>query len=158
MAADREKPPPVRLQSVGYNPGAPASAGFKRVARTETRRRSASVGVGSGVHEQDENLFLANLPVIDAAVAYVSRRHRLTASEADDFSSAVRLHFIERKYEPLRRFEGRSSLRTYLTVVVSHLFLDYRNRQWGKWRPSAEATRVGPVAILFERLVVRDGW
>ena len=106
----------------------------------------------------DEDLFLANLPVIDAAVAYVCRRHRLTAAEADDFSAEVRLHFIERKYEPLRRFDGRSILRTYLTVVVSHLFLDYRNRQWGKWRPSAEATRLGPAAILFERLVVRDGW
>ena len=110
------------------------------------------------MHEQDEHLFLANLPVIDAAVAHVCRRHRLTAAEADDFSAEVRLHFIERKYEPLRRFEGRSSLRTYLTVVVSHLFLDYRNRLWGKWRPSAEAARFGPVAILFERLVVRDGW
>jgi len=107
---------------------------------------------------RDEHLFLTNLPVIDAAVAHVCRRHRLTTAEAEDFSAEVRLHFIERNYEPLRRFEGRSSLRTYLTVVVSHLFLDYRNRLWGKWRPSAEAARLGPIAILFERLVVRDGW
>src|SRR5262249_50271643 len=32
------------------------------------------------------------------------------------------------------------------------------NRQWGKWRPSAEAKRIGPPAILLERLVSRDGW
>jgi RNA polymerase sigma factor for flagellar operon FliA len=70
----------------------------------------------------------------------------------------VRLHIIERNYEPLRKFEGRSSLRTYLIVVVQRLFLDYRNRQWGKWRPSAEAKRHGPLAILLERLVTRDGW
>ncbi|HEV3139200.1 MAG TPA: sigma-70 family RNA polymerase sigma factor [Vicinamibacterales bacterium] len=107
---------------------------------------------------KDEHLFLTNLPVIDAAVAHVCRRHRLTAAEADDFSAEVRLHFIERNYEPLRRFEGRSSLRTYLIVVVNHLFLDYRNRLWGKWRPSAEAARLGPAAILFEKFVVRDGW
>jgi RNA polymerase sigma factor (sigma-70 family) len=107
---------------------------------------------------KDEALFLASLPVIDAVVDQVCRRHHLAAVEADDFASEVRLHFIERNYEPLRRFEGRSSLRTYLTVVVQRLFLDYRNRQWGKWRPSAEATRRGPVAILLERLVVRDGW
>ena len=116
------------------------------------------MGVGSGVSEQDDQLFLRNLPVIDAAVAYVCRRHRLTASEADEFSAEVRLHFIERNYEPLRRFEGRSTLRTYLITVVNHLFLDYRNRLWGKWRPSAEAARIGGVAIQFERLVIRDGW
>jgi hypothetical protein len=38
------------------------------------------------------------------------------------------------------------------------IFLDYRNRLWGKWRPSAEAKRLGPTAILIERLVARDGW
>jgi RNA polymerase sigma factor (sigma-70 family) len=114
--------------------------------------------VGVGVPEKDNQLFLENLPVIDAAVGHVCRRHRLTADEADDFSSGVRLHFIERNYEPLRRYQGRSSLRTYLIVVVNHLFLDYRNKQWGKWRPSAEATRIGAVAIQFEKLVVRDGW
>ena len=112
----------------------------------------------SGTFLKDEALFLANLPLIDAIVDQVCRRHHLAAVEADDFASEVRLHFIERHYEPLRRFEGRSSLRTYLTVVVQHLFLDYRNRQWGKWRPSAEAKRRGPLAILLERLVARDGW
>ena len=107
---------------------------------------------------KDEALFLANLPVIDAAIGHVCRRHHLTAAESDDFASEVRLHIIEKNYEPLRRFEGRSSLRTYLTVVVQHLFLDYRNRLWGKWRPSVEARREGPLAILLERLVTRDGW
>jgi RNA polymerase sigma factor (sigma-70 family) len=107
---------------------------------------------------KDEALFLANLPVIDAAIRQVCRRHHLAAAEADDFASEVRLHFIERNYEPLRRFEGRSSLRSYLIVVVQHLFLDYRNRLWGKWRPSAEAKRQGPLAMLVERLVTRDGW
>src|SRR5262245_8326135 len=107
---------------------------------------------------KDEALFLANLPVIDAAVRQVCRRHHLTAVEADDFASEVRLHFIERNYEPLRKFRGDCTLRTFLIVVVQHLFLDYRNRLWGKWRPSAEAKRQGKVAILVERLVTRDGW
>src|SRR4029077_12843055 len=105
-----------------------------------------------------EALFLANLPVIDAVVKQVCRRHHLSSAEADDFASEVRLHIIERNYETLRKFEGRSSMRTYLIVVVQRLFLDYRNRIWGKWRPSAEARRLGPVAMLLERLVARDGW
>jgi len=127
-------PRPVRPKGVGYNPAASSTAG-SRVASVNSRRRSASAGVGSGVSEQDDQLFLKNLPVIDAAVAYVCRRHRLTASEADEFSAEVRLHFIERNYEPLRRFEGRSTLRTYLITVVNHLFLDYRNRLWESGGP-----------------------
>ena len=107
---------------------------------------------------KDEALFLANLPVIDAVIRQVSFRHHLTAAEADDFASEVRFHFIERSYEPLRKFRGDSTLRSFLIVVVQHLFLDYRNRLWGKWRPSAEAKRQGPLAVLVERLVTRDGW
>ena len=106
----------------------------------------------------DETLFLSNLPIIDEVVERVCRRHRLSASEAEEFASDVHLHFIERNYERLRRFEGRSSLATYITICVQRCFLDYRNKAWGKWRPSAEATRLGPEAILLERMVGRDGW
>src|SRR5215208_5464467 len=73
---------------------------------------------------EGEALFLASLPVID------------------DITGQVR-----------RRFERRSSLPTYVTVVIQRLFLDYRNRLWGKWRPSSDAKRLGPTAMLLERLV-----
>jgi RNA polymerase sigma factor (sigma-70 family) len=105
-----------------------------------------------------EALFLSSLSVIEEAVAHVCRKHRLSATEAEDFAGEVRLRLIDHDYEPLRRFEGRSTLRTYLTVVITRYFLDYRNRLWGKWRPSAEAKRCGNAAMLFERLQVRDGW
>jgi RNA polymerase sigma factor for flagellar operon FliA len=88
----------------------------------------------------------------------VCRRHYLPAADAEDFASEVRLHILEKNCEPLRRFEGRCTLSTFLTVVVNNLYLDYRNRQWGKWRPSAEAKRLGALAILIEKLVTRDGW
>jgi len=154
---DREFPPRVRPMAVGYNPGARASAGI-RITRSQSRRSATTVRAGAGVPEKDDQLFLESLPVINAAVGYVCRRYRLSADQADEFASEVRLHFIERNYEPLRRFEGRSSLKTYLITVAGHLFLDYRNRLWGKWRPSAEAVRIGPLAIHFEKLVIRDGW
>src|SRR5262249_31053713 len=67
---------------------------------------------------EGEALFLASLPVIDDITGQVCRRHRLSATEADDFRSEVRLHFIDRDYEVLRRFERRSSLPTYVTVVI----------------------------------------
>jgi len=57
----------------------------------------------------------------------------------------------------LRQFQMRSSLRTYLTVVICRLFLDERIARFGKWRPSRKAVRVGSTAVLFERLTMRDG-
>jgi RNA polymerase sigma factor (sigma-70 family) len=112
---------------------------------------------GPGV-VSDEADFLAALPVIDDVAGQVCRRHHLSATESDEFRSDVRLHFIERNYEVLRKFEGRCALATYVNVVVQRVFLDWRNRLWGRWRPSADARRLGPTAILIERLVTRDGW
>ena len=63
---------------------------------------------------------------------------------------------IEDDYRIFREFGERSTLRTYLTSVVQHLFLDYRNAQWGKWRPSTDAVRLGPVAIRLDVLMHRD--
>ena len=69
----------------------------------------------------------------------------------------MRLKLIEGDYRILREFEGRSSLSTYLTIVISRLFLDYRDGLWRRWRPSARATALGPDAVLLEQLTVRDG-
>jgi RNA polymerase sigma factor for flagellar operon FliA len=106
----------------------------------------------------DEALFLAALPVIDDVTSRVCRRHHLSADEAEEFRSEVRMHFIDRNYEVLRKFEGRASLPTYVNVVVQRLFLDHRNQRWGRWRPSTDAQRLGPTAILLERMVTRDGF
>ena len=88
--------------------------------------------------------FLSNLAIIDRIVRFICRRHKISESEAEDFSSEVRLRLVENDYEVFRRFQHRSSLRTYLTIVIQRIYLDYRNHLWGKWRPSAEARRLGP--------------
>ncbi len=105
-----------------------------------------------------KELFLSQLDVIERVISFVSSRHHLPGSDADDFGSHVKLKLIEDDYAILKKFEGRSNLRTYLTVVIQRLFLDYRIKAWGKWRPSAEAKRLGEVAILLERLTQRDGY
>jgi RNA polymerase sigma factor (sigma-70 family) len=104
-----------------------------------------------------ERFFLDHLEVVDQVVRAVARRHRLSADEAEELGAGIRLKLIDRDYEVLRRFEQRCSLRTYLTSVVVKYFLDQRNAQWGKWRPSVEARYLGPVAVLLERLLTRDG-
>jgi len=105
-----------------------------------------------------EELFLSNLDVIERVISFVSSRHHLPGIDADDFESHVKLKLIEDDYGILRKFEGRCNLRTYLTIVIQRLFLDYRISAWGKWRPSAEAKRSGEAAILLELLTQRDGY
>jgi RNA polymerase sigma factor for flagellar operon FliA len=104
-----------------------------------------------------ESLFLAELPRIERVIAATCRRHRLRPEEAEEFASTVRLKLIDDDYAVLRKFEGRSSLPTFLTVVVERVFLDWRNHLWGKWRPSAEARRLGPAAVRIETLLSREG-
>ena len=104
-----------------------------------------------------EELFLSELALIERVIAWVCARRCLRGSDAEDFASTVKLRFIENDYEILGRFEGRSSLKTYISAVVNHLYLDFQTQRFGKWRPSAEARRLGPVALRLESLLYRDG-
>ena len=98
------------------------------------------------------------LTLLDSVIAAVARVHRLKREDRDDFAQSAHLRLAERRYDVFARFAGRSSLRTFLTVVVTRLLLDWRNGQRGKWRPSAEARRRGTWAVELERLVFRDGY
>jgi RNA polymerase sigma factor (sigma-70 family) len=88
----------------------------------------------------------------------VARARRLNPEDAQDFIQAAQVRLIERNYDVFDRFTGRSSLRTYLTVVVTRMLLDWRNSVYGKWRPSAMAVRQGKTAVALERLIARDGY
>jgi RNA polymerase sigma factor (sigma-70 family) len=102
-----------------------------------------------------EEVFLENLPVIQEIVSHCCAR-RLSRQEAEDFSQTVMCRLIENEYRIIREFRGRSSLRSYLAVAIRRMLLDYLNHIWGKWHPSAEAKRLGPIAIRLEELLYRD--
>lgn len=102
-------------------------------------------------------LYVSHADAIERAIGHICRRHQVFGADAEDFASIVRLHLIEDNYAVLRRFEGRSSLSSYLLVVITRQFQDWRNARWGKWRPSAEAKRLGETAVRLETLTVRDG-
>jgi RNA polymerase sigma factor (sigma-70 family) len=104
-----------------------------------------------------EQLFLSQLAVIERVIAWVCARRGLRGADAEDFGSFVKHRLIEDDYEILAKFEGRSSLKTYLAAVINRLYLDFQVQRFGKWRPSARARQLGPVALRLERLMVRDG-
>lgn len=107
--------------------------------------------------QDPEALYLSHRHLLDEIIGRVARRRGFTVEDAEEFAASVRLRLVESDYAILRKFQGRSSLKTYLTVVIERLALDYRTAQWGKWRPSAIARAGGPAAVRLEQLVVRDG-
>jgi RNA polymerase sigma factor (sigma-70 family) len=104
-----------------------------------------------------EQLFVASLPLIHRVVAAIAAQRRLSPDEAEEFGAVVQLRIIKDDYAVFRKFQGRCTLRTFLGVVIPRMFLDYRDTQWGRWRPSARSRRDGELGILLEQLTIRDG-
>jgi len=102
-----------------------------------------------------EELFRANLALVERVIGVVCRRAGLRDADAEDFSSTVKLALIENDYAILRGYEGRAPLGAFLTVVVQRML----SREWmrlrGRWHPSAEAERRG---IGRLRGVTSQGW
>lgn len=105
-----------------------------------------------------ETILLENLHHIDRISAAVGRRALLQPADLADFNAWVKSRFIDDNYAILRKFQGRSSITTYLTVVITNLMRDFRIQRWGRWRPSVEAKRLGPVGVQLETLIHRDGY
>jgi RNA polymerase sigma factor (sigma-70 family) len=105
----------------------------------------------------EQTLYLSHAEAIENAIRIVSRRHRLSGPDAEDFASSVRVKLLEDDCAVLRGFQQRSSIQTFLVAVVQRHCLDHRNKSWGKWRPSATAKRLGPLAMQLERMLYRDG-
>ena len=103
------------------------------------------------------DLFLGHLKLIEEIISHCCRRSHFKREDAEDFGSQVKIKLLEDDCAILRQYQGKSSLRTYLTVVIKRLLLDYQDHLWGKWRHSAEAERLGPVAKRLERLIWREG-
>lgn len=154
--------PANQRRSPGTNSG--SATGWSRTCRmrqasppvvsTEMDERKGSPGLRANVSERSA-LFLANLDLIKAIARATCRRYHMPSDQADDVESTVMIRLIENDYRVLAAFEGRSTLKTYLTGVVEHIFLDFIQC---RWRPSARARQLGPAAVRLERLVNRDAF
>ncbi|HEX8172328.1 MAG TPA: sigma-70 family RNA polymerase sigma factor [Thermoanaerobaculia bacterium] len=102
-------------------------------------------------------LLLRHLPAIQQIITAVCRRKGMTLDEVEEFSAVVRLRMVENDYAVLRAFQGRSTFKTYLTSVVTRMLIDHQREEWGKWRRSAGAERLGTAAVELERHLYRDG-
>ncbi|HYH09254.1 MAG TPA: sigma-70 family RNA polymerase sigma factor [Thermoanaerobaculia bacterium] len=102
-----------------------------------------------------KELLEANLGVVERAIAAICAQARLRDADADDFGAAVKLALVEHDYAIVRKWEGRSSFATYVTVVIRRLLVD-QQRAAGRYFASGAAKRQGEAAVMLERLIARD--
>lgn len=114
-------------------------------------------GQGDAAGWNGSEAFATHYPLVLRVIRNVARRRRLSADETDELRSLVHLKLVDDDFSVLRKFQGRSSLSTYLTKVIWRVCLDRQSAEWGKWRPSAQARRRGTTALRLERLLHRDG-
>lgn len=101
-------------------------------------------------------MYLAHRALIERTAEAICRRSHVSAADAEDFASVTHVHLIDRDYAILRAYRGQAEIGAFLHAVIRRLFQDWRNAQWGRWRPSTAARRLGPVAIQLETLLMRD--
>ena len=108
-----------------------------------------------------EEVFRKHLPVIGQIAESICRRNGVGHHDAEDFASDIRLRLCEDNFAVIRKFQGKSSFTTYLTVVMNKALSGPPTARLGevesvvagaKTRPSGPAARD---ARLQGRLYVR---
>lgn len=157
MAADGRRWPPIptesRRQARKFVRLGPVLDSNREQLQDGRQAAGGSRAPGKGSVEQ---LYLAQLETIKRLAAYACRRYGFSREEVEDFTQHVLAKIWGDDCAVLRKYQGRSSLSTYLAIVVNSALKDYVNSLWGKWRPSAAANRLGQLAIDLETLLVRD--
>ena len=101
-----------------------------------------------------KSFFESNLSITDEVIKKYCTRHHIVGDEADECNSYVYEKIIDNDYQRIREFKGKSSYKTYITVVISRILID-RMRSSGRWRPSQKALRIGKEAVILEELVFK---
>lgn len=117
---------------------------------TPTKRAPPPSGRG-------ERLFRDNLDLIEKSAVSVCHLAGLDAADTDDFRQDFLTCLMENGYAVLEHFQGRSSLSTFLISVARRRMVDFRAGDAGRYRPTALAHRLGPVAVELEKLMVLRG-
>lgn len=108
-------------------------------------------------HRDYEALFLEQLPFVERTAGLVARVMGFASADAEEFAAWAKARLWEHDYAVFRKWRGDSLLPTYLASVLTNLGREFRVQRWGRWRPSAAAQRLGPLAVRLETLVYRDG-
>lgn len=104
-----------------------------------------------------EQLLVAHFDFVKTTTASICRRYSIFGDDAADVLGDVELRLVRDDYAALKQCRNWNNPKPFLRVLISRVALDWMVSQWGKWRPTALARRLGPAAVLLERLILRDG-
>ena len=100
--------------------------------------------------------YTLNEDAIEGVLKFVCRKKGLRDDRADEFRQWTRFRLIANDCAILRSFKGESSFKTFLVAVIQNKYRDWLDSEQGKFRVTAEARELGPVAANLELLVLRD--
>lgn len=100
-----------------------------------------------------EQLLEEHLDLIRKLARFAARKVGLSPSEQEDLIQDVCLKLIEDDSRRLRSFKGGCSFAGFLKPAVLRLAIDVMIRKHGKFRPCAEAKKLGAAAERFDRLL-----
>ncbi|MGK5092477.1 sigma-70 family RNA polymerase sigma factor [Deltaproteobacteria bacterium TL4] len=93
---------------------------------------------------------------IEKVIKNIASRHHMNQEEVEEFTSEVHVKLVENDYAIIRSFNGKSAFKTYLFTIFGRFFVDFLRSRKGRWRPSRESLKIGPVAVKLEELVYKE--
>jgi RNA polymerase sigma factor (sigma-70 family) len=103
-----------------------------------------------------DHLYSLNEDAIEGVLKFVCRKKALRDDRADEFCQWTRFRLIANDCAILRSFKGESSFKTFLVAVIQNKYRDWLDAEQGKFRVTADARELGPVAVNLELLILRD--
>jgi RNA polymerase sigma factor (sigma-70 family) len=151
-------PPLTRGSRHCIAPGSPVRVGLGKFSPAPFASRRLTEEEPEPHNVDPRQLLETHHPLFERLILACARAHGLGSDERKDFKGYAFTRFVDSDYKVLRAFKGRSKLTTFLTTVIGRFYADFIGKERGRWRTSAEAERLGPVAIQLEKLIHRDGY
>ena len=102
--------------------------------------RMTSSGLPDTDNEADPREWLeSEWSTVTDVLDWICTRNGLDRDESDSLRSYAHLRLVQDDYRVVRAYSGGARPRTYLSVVLTNVYRDFRIKRWGKWRPSAAA-------------------
>ena len=96
-----------------------------------------------------------NFDEINRVIQKVCKRKISELQEQDECKSFILEKIVENDFKIIRNFnsDGPAKFQTYFFTIVNRLQIDWFRKEYGNFRASTYAERLGPFAVKLEKLI-----